>query len=112
VEPQDVLAQRIVAYVRTNVQGDHVEVVARTVCMVVATLMADPSFLNELQVIKDLRERVAWLHNENLILKDALTQTGVRRPAKKKAAPRKAAAPRVRGGTAQQRAAFRQGYGA
>jgi hypothetical protein len=109
VEPQDELAQRIVAYVRQNVGGDQVDAVARTVCMVVATLMADPAFLNELQVIKDLRERVAWLHNENLILKDALTQTGVRRPPRKKAAPKRAA-PKVRGGTAAQRAAFREGF--
>lgn len=114
MEPQEELAQRIRRYVITQVAPGQVDVVTRSVVVVVATLMQDQRFFNELEQVKELLNRLTWLHNENLILKQTLasvTTTGPRKKATaKKAAPRKRAAPRVRGGTAAQRDAFRQGF--
>jgi hypothetical protein len=113
VEPQVELAQRIQQYVATQVPADQVEVVTRTVVIVVATLMQDARFFTELEAVKDLLARVNWLHNENLMLKQVLQQAGMtprKAPARKKAPPRKRAAPKVRGGTPAQRKAFKEGF--
>jgi hypothetical protein len=100
--------------VATRVRPDQVEVVTVTVVQTVALLMNDPRFLNELEVIRLLNERVVYLTNQNLLLKETLTQLGGVRAPRKKAATRKAPAkrraPQVKGGTPAQRNAFRQGY--
>lgn len=114
MEPQDELARRIQAYVSTQVPPDQVAVVTRAACMAVATVMREPQFLSQLQVIRELHDRIAWLHNENILLKQMAAGAPRKAAPKKAAAPRKAAAKRpsvkVSGGTKAQRAAFRQGY--
>jgi hypothetical protein len=97
--------------VASGVSPEKVEIVTRTVCVTLAALMNDPAFTNELVVVRRLQEENQYLRTQYTILKQTLASLGVqtarkRAPAKKKAP----AAPRVKGGTAAQRRAFRQGY--
>ena len=115
MEPQDELAGRVLAYVRTQVALEEVEVVTRTVLMTVSTLMQDRRFFEALPPVQQLIAQVQWLHNENLVLKETLSQLGlngtaVRKGPVRKTPAKKRAAPRVKGGTAAQRKAFRNGY--
>jgi hypothetical protein len=113
VRPEDELAIRIRQYVAANVPPEQVEIVTRTVCLTLAMLMAEPAFTNELAIVKALRDENHYIKTQYAILKETLS--GVK-PATAKSAPRKRspakkrAAPRVSGGTAQQRAAFREGF--
>ena len=111
MEPQDVLVQRIADYVATQVPPGQRDIVTRTVCMAIATLMNDPSFTSELLVVRQLREENAYIKNQYLILKQMMDRVGVKAPRKRAPAKKKAAAtPRVKGGTAAQRQAFQAGY--
>lgn len=108
--PEEELARRIQSYVATQVPPEQVALVSRAVGMCLTTLMADPRFLNELQVFKDLQARIAWLHNENIMLKQMATGSP-RRPAKKKAAPRRPPPTKMAGNaSAAAKQAFQQGY--
>ena len=106
MDPQDellVLIQRLVAErVRPEHQAQFVQIVAITV----AQLMADPRFLTELAVVQQLQQRIAHLANENVLLKQVLSDQGRRPPAK--AAPRKAA-PRKRTPSKANTRQFQQG---
>jgi len=116
---------RIRQYVAANVPPEQVEIVSRTVCLVVAMLMAEPAFTNELALVQALRNENHYLKTQYAILKETLsgvrtsgtssTKTAAkprkRAPAKKTASgTRRTSAPTVKGGTAAQRAAFRSGY--
>lgn len=93
MEPQDILVQRIAAYVATQVPPEQRAIVTRTVCMAIATLMADPAFTEELVMVKALREENRWLRNNYLIMKQMMDRVGVKvAPVRKRAAPRKRAA--------------------
>jgi hypothetical protein len=123
VRPEDELARRVVAYVDTQVPPEHRQIVARTVCMTLATLMADPAFTNELEVVKQLREENQWLRANYQILKGMMDKVGVKRPAKRggskkppgtSATPRKRAAGsstnRGRAASRTPNSSFRQGF--
>ena len=87
--PEDELVRRIAAYVSTQVPLNQRDVVTRAVCMTLATLMADPTFTEELVVVKTLREENQWLRTNYLILKQMMDRVGVRKAAPKRAAPKK-----------------------
>ena len=108
--PQDELAQRIRAYVATQVPANQVDTVTRTVCMTVATLMDDPRFLNELLVIRRLREEIDWLKHQVLMLQRATGTPVPRKRAPAKRAPAKKRAAPVKGtATKSQRSSFTRG---
>lgn len=113
MQPQDALVIQIRQYVAATVPADQVEIVTRTVCVTLAALMSDPAFLNELVVIRQLRDENQYLRVQYQILKQTLATLGVKQARKapaKKAAPRKRAAPKVKGGSPRQRQAFQAGY--
>lgn len=95
MEPQDELLSLIRRLVAERVRPEHQEQFVQVVTVTVAQLMNTPRFLNELAVIAQLRQQVARLTNENLLLKQVLTDQGRKQPpVKKAAAPRKRAAPK------------------
>lgn len=113
MQPQDALVIQIRQYVASLVPADQVEAVTRTVCVALAALMNDPSFTNQLVVVRRLQEENQYLRTQYTILKQTLATLGVKQARKtpaKKAAPRKRAAPKVRGGSPQQRQAFQAGF--
>jgi hypothetical protein len=111
VQPQDELVLRIRQYVTANVPAEQAEVVTHTVCLVVAMLMAEPEFTNELALVRQLREENQWLKTQYTILKQMMDKVGSVKPRKRAPVKKKApAAPRVKGGTAAQRQAFREGF--
>jgi hypothetical protein len=91
VEPQDELVKRIASYVASQVPPDLREVVTRATCVTLAAMMADPYFVGELAVVKQLRSENEYIRTQYLILKQMMSQVGVATP-RKKAAPRKRAA--------------------
>jgi hypothetical protein len=94
VDPQDELLALIRRLVAQRVRPEHQEQFVQVVAITVAQLMNTPHFLNELVVVAQLRQQIARLTNENLILKDVLTKQGRAAPVKKAPAPRKRAAPK------------------
>ena len=94
MEPQDELLALIRRLVAERVQPAHREQFVQVVTVTVAQLMSTPRFLNELAVIAQLRQQIARLTNENLLLKQVLTDQGRKQPPVKKAVPRKRAAPK------------------
>lgn len=103
MDPQDELLNLIHRLVAQRVRPEHQAEFTKIVALTVAQLMADPKFLNELMVVKQLQQRIAHLHNENLLLKQVLTDRGQRPPPRKKAAaPRKRAAPKAQANAFQQ----------
>lgn len=100
MEPQDELLRLIRRLVAERVPVHQQQAVVQVVTMAVAQLMSDPRFLTELSVVKELRGRIAHLTNENLLLKQMMSQ----RPA-----PRKAPAPRKRAPTKAATQAFQRG---
>lgn len=94
MEPQDELLALIRRLVAERVRPEHREQFVQVVAITVAQLASDPRFLNELVAFKQLHQRLAHLSNENLLLKQVLTDQGRRPPVKKAPAPRKRAAPK------------------
>lgn len=97
MEPQDELLRLIRQLVGQHVQPPHQEQFVRLVAMTVAQLMAEPRFFTQLAVVQQLQAHVARLTNENLLLKQVLSDRGQRpppAPRKKAPAPRKRAAPK------------------
>lgn len=106
MEPQDELLALIRQLVGQRVQPPHQEQFVRIVAVTVAQLMANPHFVGQLAVFQQLQHQIARLTNENLLLKQVLSDQGQRRPPvprKKAPAPRKRAAPK------SQAKAFNQG---
>ena len=115
MQPQDALVIQIRQYVAASgVSPEQVEIVTRTVCVTLAALMNDPTFTNELVVVHRLQEENHYLRTQYTILKQMLAQVGMQAPRKrapaKKAPAKKQATPKVRGGTARQRQAFKAGF--
>lgn len=103
MDPQDELLSLIKRLVAERVRPEHQAEFVQVVAITVAQLMADQRFLSQLMVVQQLQQRIAHLSNENLLLKQVLTDQGRRPPAKKAPAPRKRAAPK------SQAKAFQQG---
>jgi len=57
--------------------------------MAVATLMADPTFTEQLVVVQTLRAENKWLSDNYLILKTMMNHVGVKASPRKRAAPSK-----------------------
>jgi hypothetical protein len=95
VEPQEELAQLIRGFVAQHVRPDQVEVISHTVGLIVTRLMSDPRFFNRLMPVQELNRRMAYLANENQLLRGVVAgrqpaAPRKRAPAKKRAAPKKA----------------------
>ena len=103
MDPQDDLLALIRGLVGQRVHPQHQEQFVQVVAVTVAQLMGDPRFLDQLVVVQQLKAHIARLHNENLLLKQVLTDRGQRPPPVKKAAPRKRTPPK------SQSAAFKAG---
>jgi hypothetical protein len=99
----DVLANRIRAYVAARVPPDQIETVSRTAALVIVTLMRDPNFTNELQIVRELREQNLWLRNQLAITQQTLLRY---QPAKK---PTSRRAPAKKRTSKSQKRAFDQG---
>lgn len=91
MEPQDELLRLIRQLVAARVPLHQQQQFVQIVTLTVAQLMADPRFLAELSVVKELRTRIAHLTNENLLLKQVMSQRPPPPPRKKPPAPRKRA---------------------
>ena len=104
MDPQDDLLNLIHKLVAQRVRPEHQAQFVQIVALTVAQLMADPRFLNELMVVRQLQQRIAHLANENVLLKQVLTDQGRKPPT-----PRKKAAPRKRAAPASQTKAFQAG---
>jgi hypothetical protein len=98
--PQDALLLRLRENIAQQVPPEYVDLVLRTVIIGITTLMTDEVYLRELHLVRQLRERIVWLENNNLLLKQMLG--GTPRPPRKRA-PRGTA-------TKAQKQAFKQGY--
>lgn len=101
MEPQDALLNLIRRLVAQRVPPHQQEQFVQVVAITIAQLMGDPRFLTELSVVRELQARIAHLTNENVLLKQTLSQ--------RVAAPRKAAAPRKRAPTKAATQAFQAG---
>lgn len=93
MEPQDELLKLIRQLVGQRVQPAHQDEFVKIVAITVAQLMGDPRFVGQLTLVQQLHAQLARLSNENLLLKQVLTDRGGQ-PPMKKAAPRKRTPPK------------------